>query len=117
MQCSECNKRPATLHLTQIINGKKTEIQVCELCAQKKGYMNNNEEAYSLHDLLSGLFNFGPSQLELQGDHFFNQIEDLECSKCHMSFQEFQRIGKFGCSTCYETFKSKLDSKIGRAHV
>lgn len=116
MKCSECNKRPATLHLTQIINGKKTELNVCEICASKKGYINQSEEAYSLHDLLTGLFNFGSSQLELQNENFFSSAEDLQCPKCKMTFNDFQRIGKFGCASCYDAFKSKLDSIFRRVH-
>jgi|SRR5690625_4981682 len=116
MECNECKKRPATLHFTQIINGQKSEIQVCELCAKKKGYTMNNEEAYSLHDLLTGLFNFNSSTLDLQNENIFKQIEELECSKCNMSFNDFQRIGKFGCANCYNSFKAKLDSIFRRVH-
>jgi len=73
MKCMECHKRPATLHFTQVINGQKTEQHVCELCAQKKGYISNNDEAYSLHDLLTGLF--GSSQMGLQQEKMVNDKE------------------------------------------
>lgn len=116
MECNECKKRPATLHFTQIINGNKTEVKVCELCAKKKGYMNSTEEAYSLHDLLTGLFNFNSSQVDLQNDNLFSQVDELECSKCNMTFTDFQRIGKFGCANCYDAFKTKLDSVFRRVH-
>lgn|SRR5690625_414749 len=114
MKCMECHKRPATLHFTQVINGQKTEQHVCELCAQKKGYIANNDEAYSLHDLLTGLF--GSSQMGLQQEKMVNEKEPLECSHCHMSFHDFHRIGKFGCANCYETFKFKLDPILRRIH-
>ena len=116
MKCSECNKRPATLYFSQIINGQKTEIKVCEICATKKGYINHSEETYSLHDLLTGLFNFGPSQIDLQNEQIFKEIDELQCPKCNITFNDFQRIGKFGCASCYETFKVKLDSIFKRVH-
>lgn len=116
MQCSECKKRPATLHLTQYINGSKKEIHVCELCAQKKGYMQQQEDPYSLHELLSGLFNFGPSQIELQSSDFFDQVQTVECSKCHSTFDDFKRIGKFGCAECYDSFQDKIDSIFRKVH-
>lgn len=116
MECSECKKRPATLHFTQIINGDKTEVKVCELCAKKKGYMNNAEDAYSLHDLLTGLFNFSSSQIDLQNESVFSEVDDLECPRCNITFNDFQRIGKFGCADCYEAFKVKLDSVFRRVH-
>lgn len=114
MKCIECHKRPATLQLTQIINGQKKEVHVCELCAQKKGYITNNEEGYSLHDLLIGLF--GSPQMGLQQEHVMNQEEQLECNYCHMSFNDFRRIGKFGCAHCYEAFKPMLDPIFRRIH-
>lgn len=114
MNCMECQKRPASLHLTQVINGQKSEIHVCELCAQKKGYMNNNEEAYSLHHLLTGLF--GAPQMGMQQESLFKQEEPLECTNCHMSFNDFRRVGKFGCAHCYESFKLMLDPIFSRIH-
>jgi len=116
MKCNECKKRPASLHFTQIINGQKTEIQVCEVCATKKGYVNHKEDAYSLHDLLTGLFNFSSSQIDLQNPSLFDEIEELKCPKCNITFHDFQRIGKFGCASCYGTFKMKLDSIFRRVH-
>lgn len=116
MQCSECNKRPATLHLSQFINGEKTEIHVCEKCAQQKGYIHPHEYSYSLHDLLSGLFSFGSSQIDLQSNGFFEQGKSLECERCHMTFSDFQRVGKFGCAKCYDTFTEKLDSIFRKVH-
>lgn len=116
MQCNECKKRPATLHLTQFINGTKMEIHVCDLCAEKKGYMNQQEDTYSIHELLSSLFNFGPSSIELQSNDFFQQVQDLECPKCKMMFQDFQKTGKFGCATCYEAFHDKIDAIFRKVH-
>ena len=117
MECSECKKRPASLYFTQIINGKKREIHVCETCAKQKGYMAYGDESYSLHDLLKGLFNFNSSQLEMQQkQHLFKQEEEIHCSKCNLSFKDFKRIGKFGCAQCYDTFVSKLDSIFRRVH-
>jgi len=116
MKCSECNKRPATVHYTQIINGKKTDFHVCDVCATNKGYITHTEETYSLHDLLTGLFNFGSSKIDLQNDNLFTEIEELQCNKCHLTFNDFQRIGKFGCAHCYTTFKQRLDSIFRRVH-
>lgn len=117
MECQECHQRPATLHFTQVINGNKTEVHVCEVCAKEKGYMTYPEEGYSLHNLLSGLFNFDTAKLESQQDHTFKQGKELTCPKCNMTFAEFKRVGKFGCATCYDTFSSRLDPILRRVHA
>src|SRR5699024_9901025 len=67
MECMECHKRPATLHITQVNNGQKVEQHVCETCAQHKGYTSNHEDSYSLHDLITSLF--GADQLGIQQAH------------------------------------------------
>ncbi|MUV38055.1 Protein-arginine kinase activator protein [Lentibacillus sp. JNUCC-1] len=118
MQCEECQKRPATLHLKQVINGETTERHVCEQCAKEKGYMGYPEEGYSLHHLLSGLFNFDsyPVNSKKQGAQPFQPIQTLQCEKCGMTFSQFKQTGKFGCAKCYETFNDRLDSIFRRVH-
>lgn len=116
MECSECQKRPATLHFTQVINGQKTEINVCEECAKKKGYMSYTDDTYTIHDLLTGLFNFGSSNIDLKNNSFFQEVKELQCSHCGITFDDFQRIGKFGCANCYNTFKTKLDAIFRKVH-
>jgi len=113
VECQECHERPATLHFTQVINGEKTEVYVCEICAKEKGYMNYPEEGYSLHHLLSGLLN---STFESPKSTAGQQTEELQCPKCEMTLSEFKRVGKFGCPDCYETFAANLDPIFRRVH-
>src|SRR5699024_6056037 len=96
MQFSECGKRAATLHLTQNINGQKSEIHVCDICAQKKGYIQQKEEPYSIQELLSELFHFDPASFDIQSKEWLNKTEQLECQSCHLSLQEYQNKIKFG---------------------
>src|SRR5699024_895393 len=39
-----------------------------------------------------------------------------QCPKCEMTLSEFKRVGKFGCSECYQTFSSQLDPIFRRVH-
>jgi len=34
MICQECQQETATVHITKIINGRKTELHLCHRCAQ-----------------------------------------------------------------------------------
>ncbi|MBB6455217.1 protein arginine kinase activator [Salirhabdus euzebyi] len=117
MECQECEKRSATLHFTQVINGHKTEVHLCEYCAQEKGYMNNGEHNFSLHSLLSGLFNFD-SAPSLSGSQStsYNPKNSLQCEKCEMTYHEFTKTGKFGCANCYTTFNEHLHPIFRRVH-
>ncbi|QHE50661.1 UvrB/UvrC motif-containing protein [Pontibacillus sp. HMF3514] len=118
MECQECHQRPATLHFTQVINGNKTEVHVCEKCAYEKGYMSQNQDSFSLHNLLSGLFNFEtyPMSESQTPNHSYSTQQGLKCEKCGLTYQEFTRIGKFGCAECYRTFGEKLNPIFRRVH-
>lgn len=118
MECQECQKRHATLHFSQTINGEKKEVHVCEICAKEKGYMTYpGEDMYTLHNLLAGLFNFeqGPMKQTPQQEGM-SLKSDLQCPHCSMTFSHFKKVGKFGCATCYETFSSRLDPIFRRVH-
>ncbi|WP_284140986.1 MULTISPECIES: UvrB/UvrC motif-containing protein [unclassified Virgibacillus] len=112
MECQDCHERPATLHFTQVINGNKTEVHVCDVCAKEKGYVTYPEEGYSLHNLLTGLFNFDNPSMGKQ----LQQVTDLQCPLCKLTFAQFKQTGKFGCAECYHTFSDRLDPIFRRVH-
>ena len=97
MQCQDCQQRQATLHFTKIINGEKTEFHICEQCAREKGEQFPGTNSFSIHQLLSGLLNF---EQPVQGKSA--SINNLTCDNCGMTYEQFTRIGRFGCAHCYE---------------
>lgn len=115
MKCEVCQERLATLHLTNYANGQKTEIHLCQTCAAEHGYIDTNEEAYTIHDLLSGFFNVYSQSTE-EADRQKKREAELTCPQCQMTYQQFSKLGKFGCSTCYETFSDYLDPVFKRVH-
>ncbi|OLN23133.1 hypothetical protein BTO30_06345 [Domibacillus antri] len=113
MICQECHERPAALHFTKTVNGEKTEVYLCEKCAHEKGeYLFSGHPAFSLNNLLGGLFN--PEPLFSSKPAFHE--EEARCEKCHMTFQQFLQTGKFGCANCYTAFDSKLIPILKRLH-
>lgn len=117
MICQECNQRPATLHFTKIINGEKTEIHLCELCAHEKGdmFFLNGASGFSINNLLAGLFNVEP-KIQPSPQNAFKPQEILQCNNCSMTFQQFLKVGRFGCANCYGTFKDQLAPLLRRVH-
>ena len=118
MICQECNQRPATLHFTKIINGEKTEIHLCEKCAQEKGNLfidDNGGTGFSINNLLAGLLNM-ESNFQQPKANSLPKTEELRCPHCQLSFKEFIRIGKFGCAKCNEAFNDQLDPILKRVH-
>ncbi len=117
MLCDKCKERPATVHYTQIINGVKTEMNLCEQCAQEEGLLNSetfspfvNFAPFSVQDLLAGLMNFLPNT----GNTYVE--EQLKCNNCGMTYDRFRETGRLGCSRCYDSFADELNPLIRRIH-
>lgn len=115
MICQECNERPATFHFTKVVNGEKTEVHVCEYCAKEKGDMMFSNSGFSVNNLLSGLLNID-STLANKSHTLFHNHNVLQCNQCKMTYSQFTKIGRFGCSNCYKTFKEQLNPLLRRVH-
>ncbi|MBU8732930.1 UvrB/UvrC motif-containing protein [Cytobacillus oceanisediminis] len=117
MICQECNQRPATLHFTKVVHGEKAEFHLCEKCAQEKGemFMLGSGSGFSINNLLAGLLNIQPAFQE-SGQDAFQQEKVLQCEQCSLTFQQFIKVGRFGCANCYETFKDQLNPILRRLH-
>ena len=40
----------------------------------------------------------------------------LECGDCGLSFPDFQKTGRLGCPSCYESFRELLEPALERIH-
>jgi len=67
---------------------------------------------FGLTDLLTGLMDLGPSVTE-EKVH-----EDMvtKCPVCGMSYYDFQKGGKLGCSECYKIFQDDLSVLLRKIH-
>ncbi len=113
MICEGCGKLPAVVRFEQVVNGKKTTMNLCRDCAEKRGVFNVLfQPAFSINNLLSALLGSqvkGTLAQESPG-------EQARCPVCGMSYRDFARVGRLGCSRCYETFKDKLEPLLRRIH-
>ncbi len=107
MVCDICGKNEATVHLTEIVNEKVTKLHLCEACAKDKG--SEMEEHFGLSDLLAGLADLGPGIEPELG-------QKIKCPACGFTYQDFRKVGRLGCSECYESFKKQLAPLLKRIH-
>lgn len=98
MLCDNCKKNEATIHYTEIINGVKNERHLCSECMQS--LEGDREGEIPLSRLIRGILSAHLSGNEVSGA---NNI-DIMCDKCKMTYSEFAKTGKFGCSECYSVF-------------
>src|SRR5476651_1861616 len=102
LKCDLCTK-PATVHLTKIVNNKVHKVDLCEECAQAKGV--TDPSGFSLTDLLlttaltpeSGA---GPAT----------------CEQCGFTPADFKKQGRFGCPACYDAFRGMLEPLLDNMH-
>ncbi len=107
MLCEVCKQSQATVHLTEIVNEQMTELHLCETCANQKG--TQVESHFGLSDLLSGLAEQGKTQES-------EEVSTKVCPNCGMSYEDFRKVGRLGCSECYPAFKRSLGSLLKRIH-
>ncbi len=115
MLCEECQLRPATVHITKIINNLKSELNLCEECA--KGYKDEwglgIQPAFSIPKFFAGLldeeagFGTGISQ---------GYRQESKCDRCGQTYSEFTQTGRLGCNRCYAIFGKRLDPLLRRIH-
>ena len=107
MLCDVCGKNNATVHLTEIVDEQMAELHLCEECAKQKS--EQMEQQFGLSDLLAGMAEFvEPTQ----------EKEDLslKCKKCGLTYVDFKKIGRLGCSECYSAFRKYLGPLLKRIH-
>jgi len=117
MYCDYCKSKPATVHLTKIINGHKTELHLCEECAKASGEINWFN-TFSVNDLFQpfSVAELLSSFLEGSDDVGYRVGTAAKCDACGMTYDRFKRTGMLGCRHCYEAFKDELTPLIRRVH-
>ncbi len=104
--CDRCEK-PATVHLTEIKAGAKTERHLCEDCARTLHAPQPSQE------LLKLMKSFEPAQ-SLSGTGAGELAR--ACPECGMTYAEFRQQGRFGCAKDYEIFGDEIEKLLKKIH-
>lgn len=115
MLCQICRKKEATITLTKIVGSQKTEIRLCKDCAPvfSDKFPIFPLPQFDINDLLAGLLNAIDLYHKEEG---VIPGKKIECSNCHLTYNEFKRSGKLGCSVCYHDFREQLTPLLRRLH-
>jgi len=110
MQCQICNKNNATIHLTEISDGIRTEMHICEHCAAEQDITVKSN--IPINELLSNLLAVQPTDDELSGA----SGQELSCPNCGFTLSQFRKEGVLGCPNDFEIFEKSLLPLIKKAH-
>lgn len=100
--CDHCAK-PAVVHNTVIVNGKVTEVHLCEEHAAAAGIQLPGHAP--IHQLLGQLAQVGASR-----------PRGPACPECGHTFNDFKSTGLLGCAACYRAFAATVGPVIERSH-
>jgi protein arginine kinase activator len=107
MKCENCGKNDANVKYTQIINGEKKQMFLCEECSEKLGI---NDIHFNMPiNFTSFLTDFFDDMNDVSFMPTLGKANNVECSKCGLTWDNFLHTGKFGCSNCYDDFEQKID--------
>jgi len=95
LKCSVCDA-VATVHLTQIVQGKVTKVDFCEACAAKGGA--GDAAVFKLADAVNAV----------------TPAPAITCPQCGFTDVEFRRRGRLGCPSCWQVFGVALGGLLTR---
>ena len=115
MICEHCKQRHATVTITQVQSGVKSERHYCEVCAAKfyPFQVEVQEEPVSIHQLMSDWFGLPKWKSKVQEEAQQNKQQGT-CPSCGFTYRQFLKVGKFGCANCYDTFRDQLPPVLKR---
>lgn len=102
--CSHCQK-PATIHLTQIINNEIKKLDFCEGCPHQKGV--TDPAGFSLAELLAQA---DPGSIAGEA------ASEQTCDSCGFTPGDFKQTGRLGCPDCYEHLAAFIEPMLERMH-
>jgi protein arginine kinase activator len=106
VKCQRCGK-PATVHLTDLVNNQKKETHLCQACAEALQLVKQQE--INLPAILQSLI----------GQHLGPQTDELArltCPACGIKYMEFRAQGRLGCPHDYAVFRLGLTPLLQRIH-
>ena len=106
-KCQNCSK-PATIHITEIVQGSPLEFHLCEEHARQQ--LSGEEPAVAPGDKQK-------AKVKAVGKgKDTSELDKQTCPVCGISFLEFRNAGRLGCSHDYEAFREELIQLLENIH-
>lgn len=106
MECENCHKKPATVHLTEINEDEKVERHLCEDCARE--ITTHMPKSFNPAEFLTSLISQVAPEIK--------EMSKTTCEHCGLSYLEFRSQGRLGCSHDYEVFEKGLVPILDKIH-
>ncbi len=119
MNCHICGTPDASIHLLEVINGEKTSVWLCSICAADRHDLQVDDH---LHTVFGGAVRSQGESASLAS--FLGQVNEADkgaelvaaCPDCGYELQQFQDSNLLGCAACYSHFQNQLRPILTRFH-
>ncbi len=109
MTCQRCDDE-AAVHLTETVDGRRSELHLCLACARKAGLaLPESPPKLALDQVVQSLIVAHVGEL-------VGELAELACPECGIRFMEFRAEGRLGCPADYEVFARGIKPLLGRSH-
>ncbi len=112
MLCYVCGKNEANWHLSQIVGGKMTKVDLCEACVKEKGV--NDSPTNLISKVLKSESKAASDEKKAAAPAATGKT--VQCSFCGCTQANFKKTGRLGCARCYETFEAVLRQVFKAMH-
>lgn len=117
--CQDCGKTPATVHLTEVVNGEQRRLWLCPPCVEARS------------PLFAPIIPHTPTeygQIKDPGSPTTDAADDSDasaaklakvdtvCPSCGITWAEFQEHERLGCPRDYDIFEAPLAVLLRKMH-
>jgi len=107
IKCQKCSK-PATIHITEIVQGSPHEFHLCEEHARQQLQPGESLEPANPAEL--AMAKLAAARKDT------SELDKQTCPVCGISFLEFRNAGRLGCPHDYEAFRDELIPLLENIH-
>ena len=120
MICQICKKNPATVHVQEIVGGKKNTLHLCASCADKKAmlepFLHGTDLEAIIKDMM-GMIKNGPEDAgEAHAHESKEHGHGSVCPFCSWTYEKWNKTGRLGCERCYNVFASEIEERLPAMH-
>jgi len=112
MKCDFCHDNEATIHLIKIQGSNVEKINLCKECAKDFSFLTEKDSYNDLTRILYRFFNSGINEHHSgRNKKILRNISysrNRKCPLCGIDLKTIKKIGRVGCSNCYNEFKDVL---------
>jgi len=103
MICQKCNERHATIHLKQVWGNENIEMHLCSVCAaeQSTDISFDNFFIGVMNSFFKDIGKFSEAPVS---------VASYKCDDCGLTYDDFRKTGRLGCSSCYLAFRKELSA-------